>query len=436
MHRRTPLKPWRDVLAYVALAAGLVLATGLISGCPAPSTPTGDSDPVFNNPNDPTNGGANYIGSAACAACHTDIYAITQNHGHSRALNRVEGAAPVFPAAGTRAGVPDPPAGRVWTDISYVIGGYTKGAQFVDSAGFRLTTGATGVDTQWNLAFPPNGTVAGFVPYEPDRPEPPPYEYDCFRCHTVNPQPQSVTNPLSQDGRPGIRGTWAEPGVMCEACHGPGSTHAPQPSSRAIFADSSAAMCGRCHTAGDDPNVIQVVDGFVSPNAQYPELLASGGHSTFSCGVCHDPHASTAYDRTRGVRNECVLCHADQNLAFHDGVTFERGEYAEPLTCVSCHMPHTGRQSSSAGPAVVGDLGGRLGDVRGHIFRIDTTRGDFTQMFSADGTYVVKDTQGRAAVTPDFACLRCHNGVGNAFVISADGAAVIGKRMHQNAAGP
>ena len=205
-------------------------------------------------------------------------------------------------------------------------------------------------------------------------------------------------------------------------------------SARAMFVDSSAALCGRCHTAGDDPNVIQVVDGFVSPYAQYPELLASGGHSTFSCGVCHDPHASTAYDRSHGIRNECTLCHSDQNLAFHNGITFERGDYVEPLTCVSCHMPFSGLQNASAGPDVVGDLGGRLGDVRGHIFRIDTQHADFTQMFSADGTHVVKDAQGRAAVTPDFTCLRCHNGVGNAFVISAEGATVIGTQMHQHAA--
>ena len=229
MLRRPPIKPWRDVLVYVTLAAGLVLSAALISGCPTPSGPTGPSGPVFNNPADPTNGGANYISSAACGACHPDIYAIIQDHGHSRALNRVEGEPPVYPAAGTRAGVPNPPAGKAWTDISYVIGGYIKGARFVDSTGFLLTTGVTGVDTQWNLNFPPNGTVAGFAPFEPDQPAPQPYEFDCFRCHTVGPQAQSATNPLSQDGRPGIHGTWAEPGVMCEACHGPGSHHAPQP---------------------------------------------------------------------------------------------------------------------------------------------------------------------------------------------------------------
>ena len=49
-----------------------------------------------------------------------------------------------------------------WTDISYVIGGYIRQARFIDLEGYTLVTGVTGVDTQWNLSFPPNGTEPGF----------------------------------------------------------------------------------------------------------------------------------------------------------------------------------------------------------------------------------------------------------------------------------
>ncbi|MBP7745436.1 MAG: hypothetical protein KA383_04835 [Phycisphaerae bacterium] len=433
IHTSPPAASRRSPSVVRALSG--VIAAGtltLLAGCPG--TPP-DDGPVFNNPEDPTNGGASYIGAAACSACHPDIDAATRLHGHASALKRSEGAAPSYPTDATRAGVPSPPDGYAWTDVSYVIGGHAKGAIFVDRDGYVLTDGVAGVNTQWNLDLPPNGTSAGFAEYLPAQATLLPFAYDCFRCHTVNPQPQTADDPRTQDGRPGIGGTWSEPGVMCEACHGPGSKHAPDPEARTMFVDSSAALCARCHTAGDDPDVILAADGYVNPNTQYAELRASGGHADFACGYCHDPHASTAYARATGVRNGCVGCHADQNLAFHDGFTFVRGDYVEALTCESCHMPFTGRSNSVAGADVVGTRDpGRMGDVRGHIFRIDTQAPRYTQMFTPDGTQVIKDEKGHAGVSLDFVCLRCHNGIGNAFVISSDGAAVIATQMHQNAA--
>ena len=119
----------------------------------------------------------------------------------------------------------------------------THGAFFVDSAGYVLTDGVAGSNTLWVLDFPANGTVAGFAAYRPDQQTPLPYEYECFRCHTTGAQPQDPDNPLSQDGRPGIHGTWAEAGIQCEVCHGPGSNHAPNPQARNLFVDSTARTC-------------------------------------------------------------------------------------------------------------------------------------------------------------------------------------------------
>lgn len=388
----------------------------------------------FNNSTDPTNGGASYIGSAACTACHGDVAELTRLHGHSHALKATLGGAPQFPAEASRAGVPDPPTGRTWNDISYVLGGYTHGAFFVGADGFVYTDGTALVNSQWYLDFPENGTSAGFAAYLPAQVDPLPFRYECFRCHTVGAAPQNAADPRSQEGRAGILGTWAEAGVMCEACHGPGSNHAPNPWSRRMFVDSTNNTCARCHLEGDDPDVIAVVDGYLSPNTQVAELRASGGHADFYCGFCHDTHASTTHDRARGLRNDCSACHADMNLAFHQGFTYTNGAHSEALTCISCHMPYTGRSNSSAGPAVTGGLGGWIGDVRAHIFRVDTQRSTIAEMFDGSGTRVVKDASGRAAVTPDFVCLRCHNGTGNAFIISANGARTIAAGMHERQA--
>ncbi len=418
-----------------ALALGGILATSfLLGGCPDPTDNDNGSLPVFNNTTDPTNGGAAYIKSAACNACHPDVADKMQFHAHAFALNPIQGSAPQYPDIATRAGVPNPPEGKTWADIAYVIAGYLHCAYFIDTSGFLMTTGVDGVDTKWVLDLPANGTSAHFEPFLPDQTEPKPYDFqECFRCHTTGPMPQDPTDPRSQDGRPGILGTWSEPGVQCEACHGPGSNHAPNPQRRDIFVDPTPATCGRCHTAGDDPNMIVVTNGFMNSNTQRPQLLASGGHSRFNCTVCHDPHASVNYDRERGLRNECTNCHVDQNLAFHRGFTFVWDDYEEELGCESCHMPLAAKSTSEAPAEIVGE-DPRIADVRAHIFRIDTENARYTSFVTEDGSAVRKDADGRAALTADYVCLRCHHGAGNVFALTPEGALRIIRNMHENAA--
>jgi hypothetical protein len=407
----------------------LGLITALSGGCPIPPAPNA---PVFNNTTDPTNGGASFIGSAACAACHPDIHARTRIHGHTYALNRTENAPPAYAPEGTRAGVPQTPDATTFADVSYVIGGYTHDALYLDQNGFIMTDASLGAPTQWDLAFPVNGTAAGFAANLFDQPTPLPYEFSCFRCHTVGPQEPSA-GAQSQDGRPGVHGTWAEPGVQCEACHGPGSNHIPRPEARTEFVDSSARLCAGCHTAGPDPNEILASGGFISVNTQYAELLASGGHSTFSCGVCHDPHASANYDRSNAIRNSCPTCHGDHGIPLHLGVTFQRGDYSEPIGCESCHMPLATLTGSIATAAAAGTTG-HFADTRTHIFRIDPSPIEASAFFTADGTRVVKDETGRAAVPVVFVCLRCHNDTSTpntSFNLPLVNAAQLATNMHQ-----
>ena len=400
-----------------AMAVGC-WALGLISGCvplpPGDNTNGNDNTGGFyNNTTDPTNKSATHIGGDACRACHPSVNDTHAIHGHAHKLKPIQGAPPEYPIEGDRAGVPDPPPGFEWSAISYVIGGYTKKARFIDQDGFILTTGLEGVPTQWNLDFPANGTTPSFADYEPEAQTPKPYDFSCFKCHTTGALPQDEDFPEFQENRPGFRGTWEEAGVQCEACHGPGSNHIPDPERRDIFVDVSATGCGNCHTRGDDPNIIIARGGFIQHHEQWPELLASGGHASFNCTTCHDPHVSVTYDRDNAIRNECTACHAGHNLALHEGFTFERGDYVEQLSCESCHMPFATKSATSAGADVVGDSG-RMGDTRTHIFRINPDATSHDQFFSQDGSAVAKDAEGRAAVSLDFVCLRCHNGVGNA----------------------
>jgi predicted CXXCH cytochrome family protein len=387
------------------------IACALLTGAACAPTPGGGGG--YNNTTDRTNGGASYIGSQACRACHPDLGQSQLIHGHSQMLKTIEGVAPTYPSEAAHAGVPNPPTGFSWDEVSYVIGGYISKARFIDTDGYLLTTGFNQVATQWNLSFPPSGTTPGFVAYEPGDSSRMEYDYSCFLCHTTGPAPRTPSNPQNQDNRPGILGTWKESGVQCEACHGPGSHHVPDPSARNEFVDTSARFCGECHSlpqpgsGSPNPSVIQGTgDGFIENRQQWPELLASGGHAGFNCVTCHNPHVSANYSAATGFINVCLDCHTDKNMGFHQGVQYVNGDYTEALTCVSCHMPYATRSATSK---IVGDSHGRVGDMKTHIFRIDTNPVDYTAMFTSDMTSVQKDTVGRAAVTVDFVCLRCHN---------------------------
>ncbi len=389
--------------------------------------------PFYLNSTDPTNDGATYVGSAACSACHSNIASQSASHGHVSALSTIRGAAPTFPASAANAGVPNPPDGFDWNDIAYVIGGHSKGANFVDDDGFILTTGQTGVSTQWNLLLPANGTTPGFADYEPTATEPPPFDFSCFKCHVTGARPQDPAAPEFQDGRPGIAGTWAEAGVQCEACHGPGSNHIPNPGARDIFVDADgASSCNQCHSrsSGSADGGIVAIDRFIAGYQQHSELLASGGHAAFKCTICHDPHVSTRNDPANGIRNRCTACHTDMNMALHEGKVLTLGDFTEVLSCESCHMPYATRKASFGSAALFG-AEARVGDSRTHIFRIRTEQAGVEAMLNADESSVLLDEMGRAAVTVDFVCLRCHNENG-AFPLTIESAGDIVGQMHRD----
>jgi hypothetical protein len=335
---------------------------------------------------DPPPPGVEYVGSSTCQTCHVATYDDVFKSGHPYKVNKVvDGMAPTYPFSS----VPNPPDGYTWADVSYVIGGYGWKARFIGTDGYIITAGG---QNQWNLA------TQGWVDYHADEVKP----YDCGACHTTGWQSLAENGGVNQDGLEGIHGTWSEPGVTCEACHGPGSFHVASQDASDITVDSSTELCNSCHVRGGDETVIPASGGFTKHREQGNQLYAGTHGGVLSCGSCHDPHIGTKYGHSLlgGIEATCESCHADQAAS---NAHLDLGGVP---TCVDCHMPHTAK-SAVAEHAY-------KGDVRSHIFGIDTdatkTKAD---MFSEDGSLEIL-----GATTLDFACYSCHkdaDGVGGDF---------------------
>lgn len=364
-----------------------------------------------------------YVGADACGACHANFTAQHARTGHSQALKPVLSAPPTYPQPAV--GLPSPPPGNEWTDIAYVIGGYELAARFVNTQGFLVT----GPDAQYNQAIGAIGLPAGFVPFLADAAGSTPFDFADFSRLTTGPVPLDESNGERQDNRPGINGVWAEAGVQCEACHGPGSLHVPNPTAGNIQLDANSTSCSRCHSNGADAETIQAGGGLINGFQQWTELQASP-HAGFSCSICHNPHASVAYDRQNAIRNDCRVCHSNMDNALHEGLVYTRGDYTEPVTCESCHMPFAVATRSQNTITLTNGRTALFGDTQSHIFRLDPSPNGLEDMFAEGGATVARDANGQASISTCFVCQRCHNGQGNAFAFPPDQGCAFGSDIH------
>jgi len=369
----------------------ILLTSLLIAGCVGsqgeegpvgPAGPPGPSGPVGPAGEDATASQV-FVGTEVCAGCHEEIYEKFALSGHPYKLTKIEnGQPPSFPYDDRTGGVPEPPEGYTWDDISYTIGGYGWKVRFIDQRGF-IITGDEDAATQYNFANDEVGVDAGWVPYHAGEDRP----YDCGACHTTGYSPDG-----NQDGLQGIIGTWAFPGIQCEECHGPGGGHAQDPPGIQMVIDRDSQLCGSCHIR-DNPAQIDADDGFVLHHEQFEDLFNSK-HFALDCVDCHDPHASTLFDDpeinpNNGIRQTCDTCHwqnAYQNNSWH--INFE-------VSCIDCHMPPMGK-SAVANPELY------LGDIHSHLFSINPD--PEAPQFTEDGAFALP------YINLTYACKHCHNG--------------------------
>jgi predicted CXXCH cytochrome family protein len=353
-------------------------------GPAGPAGPEGPAGPVGEkgSTGEPGPTGADYVGDQLCAGCHPDIAKTYTKSGHPWSLTAVkEGASPTYPFSQ----ISSLPRGYSLNDISYIIGGYFWKAIFLNSQGYIITdapsaSGDTAYLNQLNLGNPALGLNIGWASFHPGESN---LSFTCGSCHTTG-----YSNGGNQDNLPGIMGSWAEPGVQCEACHGPGSLHASNPKGVRMLIERDAGLCRQCHEYVR-PADLKVQNGFVQHADQYGDLSQSK-HLVLDCLTCHDPHSGVVQARLAGQPSTNLLC-SDchwQEAQFQNNPL----HVANNISCTDCHMPRM-IQSGAANATNF------TGDMRTHVMAIDPRK---ISQFNADGSLAT------GQISLDYACRHCH----------------------------
>ena len=339
-----------------------------------------------------------YVGSEACQSCHSTIYDSFKKTGHPFKLTPADSAQQAGYYPFTQ--LPGPPSSVTgWDDVSYVIGGFWWKTRFVGADGYIITAGG---QNQYNFE------TEEWVDYHKDEQN---KEYDCGECHTTG-----YSTEGHQDGLVGVVGTWAFPGVQCEACHGKGSLHVQSPKDYSMTIDRSSTMCGKCHVR-DNAYKIDADGGWIKHHEQFEEILATKKYN-MPCVDCHDPHVglhASNPERANAIKTKCETCHFEEFASFANSEIPHSTVDTVQVDCIECHMPY-------AAKSAVGDAATHKADIRSHLFRINTD--PKAEMFSSDG----KSANGY--LTVEYTCIHCHWSKDKAWALSyAD-------RVHAKPAGP
>ncbi len=261
--------------------------------------------------------GAHYVGSAACASCHREIFDRWQK---SRMANVVRDPRAHPDAIIPDLGKPDPLVTFTRDDIAFVYGSRWKQRYFkrVGDDFFPLPVQWDVTHHLWRRYFVPN-TADWWAPlYPPDNMQRPTGPL-CDGCHSVN--YDIATKAVTE---------W---NVGCERCHGPGSAHIAQPTRATIInparLDAVAAndTCIQCHSQGRPPG-----NPIGGKYYDWPVGFQMGRHlADFWSLEEHRPGETTFTHFADGTAHKNRM----QGNDFVQSLMYTRG-----VTCFSCHDPH------------------------------------------------------------------------------------------------
>lgn len=314
-----------------------------------------------------------YVGNQACAACHLAIYqsysrtpmALTSG---PTGNHLVDGAFEHSPS-GMRYRVyqkdgkaflnyqrMDESGVRGTQELPFFVGSGRRGRSYLFSIdGFLYQSPASfySQKNRWDMS--PGYESSREMPFNRA------ITTSCLTCHAS--QIRAIKGTENRyDAMP-----FAQAGIGCERCHGPGSEHikgkGPMINPGKLEAARRDSVCAQCHLSGEarinqpgknagmfrpgDLLSDYVLDyiyegGFnyaykaishVEALAQSRCKLAAGDR--MSCLSCHDPHAlPPAEEKVAYFREKCLACHLQQKIS----VDLKRHFDTQP-DCRVCHMP-------------------------------------------------------------------------------------------------
>ena len=281
-----------------------------------------------------------YVGSDVCRKCHLEHYDAWKRTLHSRMLQDarankdviITDIDPEVIKADLKMieGKLKVPIDEFYIpkveDVQYTIGSQWKQRYLIEKDGTLLIA-----PTQFNV------DTGRWVNYHEHDWEKRPWLKKCGGCHATGVD-------LAQK-------SFVEPGVGCEACHGPGSHHAALPRTELfekrativnpakLTAGVAVQICGSCHNRGKSTQV----KGAGWPVGYRPgKALTTYYKSTSFAGG----------DTKHVYANEFSKGHHQQYIDWK-----QSAHYREGVTCVSCHFVH-----ELGNPVVRGQTQARSGD--------------------------------------------------------------------------
>ncbi len=284
------------------------------------------------------------MGSATCARCHANTYGTLSETWHANILRPADESTVLGDFA-----LQDPDLTFMLEEVKWVLGGQYKQRYLTEIDGELFVLPA-----EWNV------TTGKWVSYEPESWRARPYSQYCAGCHTTGYDPETQT--------------WIEPGVGCEACHGPGADHVASTGNRGRIINPAklqfqdqVEICAQCHSRGEDPSgdfpfpvgyrpggPAELGETFIFStdtedywpdgtakrhHMQYQDWRQGAHKDSVSCIFCHTSHSLGETDhQTRMVGNDrCLVCH-EENSDLTEHIPF-MATSVDRIQCSDCHMP-------------------------------------------------------------------------------------------------